>query len=56
MGIIVQKFGGTTVANAERIHKAAQKVIAAKLGRPEDKGPNQVVVVVSAMGHIPRMN
>ena len=30
MGIIVQKFGGTSVANAERIHKAALKVIAAK--------------------------
>ena len=45
MGIIVQKFGGTSVADAERIHKAAQKVIAAK------KAGNQVVVVVSAMGH-----
>src|SRR6476646_142615 len=45
MGIIVQKFGGTSVANAERIHKAALKVIAAK------KAGNQVVVVVSAMGH-----
>jgi aspartate kinase len=45
MGIVVQKFGGTSVANAERIHKAAQKVIAAK------KAGNHVVVVVSAMGH-----
>ena len=45
MGIIVQKFGGTSVATAERIHKAAEKVVAAK------NAGNQVVVVVSAMGH-----
>ena len=45
MGIIVQKFGGTSVANAEKIHKAAKKVVAAKLAG------NKVVVVVSAMGH-----
>ncbi|NNM84815.1 MAG: aspartate kinase [Phycisphaerales bacterium] len=45
MGIIVQKFGGTSVATAEKIHKAAQRVIAAKLAG------HQVVVVVSAMGH-----
>ena len=45
MGIVVQKFGGTSVATAERIHKAAQKVVAAK------QAGNQVVVVVSAMGH-----
>ena len=45
MGIIVQKFGGTSVATAEKIHQAAQKVIAAKLAG------HQVVVVVSAMGH-----
>src|SRR5947209_12752923 len=44
MGLIVQKFGGTSVADAERIHKAARKAIAAK-----ERG-NQVVVVVSAMG------
>src|SRR5262249_31653083 len=44
MGLIVQKFGGTSVADAERIHKAARRAIAAK-----QKG-NQVVVVVSAMG------
>jgi aspartate kinase len=44
MGLIVQKFGGTSVANAEKIHVAARKAIAAK-----EKG-NQVVVVVSAMG------
>ena len=45
MPIVVQKFGGTSVATAERIHKAAQKVVAAK------NAGNQVVVVVSAMGH-----
>lgn len=45
MGIVVQKFGGTSVATAEKIHIAARKVIAAK------KAGNKVVVVVSAMGH-----
>jgi len=44
MGLIVQKFGGTSVANAERIHRAARRAIDAK-----ERG-NQVVVVVSAMG------
>jgi aspartate kinase len=44
MGLIVQKFGGTSVADAPRIHAAARRAIAAK-----EKG-NKVVVVVSAMG------
>lgn len=45
MSLIVQKFGGTSVATAERIHRAARRAIRAKLeGR-------QVVLVVSAMGH-----
>jgi aspartate kinase len=44
MGLIVQKFGGTSVANAERIHRAATRAIKTK-----ERG-NQVVVVVSAMG------
>ena len=44
LGLIVQKFGGTSVADAERIHRAARRAIAAK-----EQG-NQVVVVVSAMG------
>jgi aspartate kinase len=44
MALIVQKFGGTSVANAERIHRAARRAIAAK-----EKG-HQVCVVVSAMG------
>jgi aspartate kinase len=44
MGIIVQKFGGTSVANAEKIRAAARRAI-----RAQQDG-NQVVVVVSAMG------
>jgi aspartate kinase len=44
MGLIVQKFGGSSVADAERIHKAANRAIATQaMG-------HQVVVVVSAMG------
>src|SRR5829696_774774 len=45
MALIVQKFGGTSVADAERIHRAATRSIAAK------RAGNQVAVVVSAMGH-----
>jgi len=44
MGIIVQKFGGTSVANAEKIRKAASRVIKAK------ENGHQVVVVASARG------
>ena len=44
MGLIVQKFGGSSLANAEKIHRAAKKVVATKAAG------NQVVVVVSAMG------
>jgi len=44
MALIVQKFGGTSVADAERIHRACRRAVAEK-----EKG-NQVVVVVSAMG------
>ncbi|RLQ98317.1 aspartate kinase [Falsibacillus albus] len=44
MGIVVQKFGGTSVGNVERILNAARRVVEEK-----EKG-NQVVVVVSAMG------
>jgi aspartate kinase len=44
MSLIVQKFGGTSVADAAKIHRAAGRAIAAK-----NKG-NQVCVVVSAMG------
>jgi aspartate kinase len=45
MSLIVQKFGGTSVADAQRIHHAAKRIIATK------QAGNQVVVVVSAMGH-----
>ncbi len=44
MPLIVQKFGGSSVANAERVSSAARKAI-----RAHQQG-NQVVVVVSAMG------
>ena len=44
MDILVQKYGGTSVANPERIKNVAQRVSRA---RSEGKG---VVVVVSAMG------
>ncbi|WP_078545233.1 aspartate kinase [Litchfieldia alkalitelluris] len=44
MGIIVQKFGGTSVGSVERILNVANRVIA------EVEAGNQVVVVVSAMG------
>lgn len=44
MALVVQKYGGSSVKNAERIKAVAQKV-----GRARDAG-NEVVVVVSAMG------
>ncbi|MFD0047762.1 aspartate kinase [Actinomycetes bacterium NPDC127524] len=44
MALIVQKFGGTSVGNIERIQNAANRVI------EEAERGNQVVVVVSAMG------
>ncbi len=44
MALIVQKYGGTSVADADRIKSVARRVAARK-----DKG-DQVVVVVSAMG------
>jgi len=45
MALIVQKYGGSSVADAEKIKNVAQHVAKAK-----DEG-NHVVVVVSAMGH-----
>jgi aspartate kinase len=44
VGLIVQKYGGTSVANASRILRVAERVAAAK------KSGDDVVVVVSAMG------
>ena len=43
--LIVQKYGGTSLADAERI-----KAVARRITRARDGG-NQVVVVVSAMGN-----
>ncbi len=45
MGIIVQKFGGTSVADPEKIKNVAKAVI------KEKNNGNDVIVVVSAMGH-----
>ena len=45
MAIIVQKYGGTSVADIQRIRRVAERVI-----RARDEG-TEVVVVVSAMGH-----
>jgi aspartate kinase len=44
MAIVVQKYGGSSVADAAKIKNVARRAIAA-----QEKG-NQVVVVVSAMG------
>jgi len=44
MALVVQKYGGSSVADAEKIKNVARRIAVAK-----DKG-NQVVVVVSAMG------
>lgn len=45
MAVIVQKFGGTSVANAVKIRQAAQRAVDAK------RAGYDVVVVVSARGH-----
>jgi aspartate kinase len=45
MSLLVQKFGGTSVASVEHIQNVAKKVIASRAAG------HQVVVVVSAMGH-----
>ena len=44
MSLIVQKYGGSSVADAEKVKRVARRV-----GKSHDQG-NQVVVVVSAMG------
>ena len=44
MALVVQKYGGSSVADAEKIKNVARRVIAAR-----EKG-DQVVVVISAMG------
>ncbi len=44
MGFVVQKYGGSSVADAERIKRVAERIVATK------REGNDVVVVVSAMG------
>ncbi|MGI5180419.1 aspartate kinase [Dactylosporangium sp. CA-152071] len=44
MALIVQKYGGSSVANAERIKRVAERIVDTR------KAGNEVVVVVSAMG------
>ena len=44
MGLIVQKYGGSSVADAEGLKRVAGRIVATK------KAGHQVVVVVSAMG------
>jgi len=44
MGLVVQKYGGSSLANAESIKRVARRIVETK------RAGNQVVVVVSAMG------
>ncbi|HSK55804.1 MAG TPA: aspartate kinase [Jiangellales bacterium] len=44
MGLVVQKYGGSSVADADAIKRVAQRIVATT------KAGNEVVVVVSAMG------
>jgi aspartate kinase len=44
MSLVVQKYGGSSVADAERIKRVAQRIVDAR------RAGNDVVVVVSAMG------
>ncbi|HEU5006483.1 MAG TPA: aspartate kinase [Jatrophihabitantaceae bacterium] len=44
MGLVVQKYGGSSVADAERIKRVAERIVATS------REGNEVVVVVSAMG------
>ena len=44
MALVVQKYGGSSVENAERVKRVAERIVATR------KAGNDVVVVVSAMG------
>src|ERR1700757_1411227 len=44
MALVVQKYGGSSVADAEGIKRVAKRIVAT------NRAGNQVVVVVSAMG------
>ena len=43
-GSVVQKYGGSSVADAERVKRVAERIVASR------REGNEVVVVVSAMG------
>lgn len=45
MTLLVQKFGGTSVADVERIQAVARRIAASR------EAGHELVVVVSAMGH-----
>ena len=44
MALVVQKYGGSSVADADRVKRVAERIVEAK------KNGDDVVVVVSAMG------
>ncbi|MGH8939579.1 MAG: aspartate kinase, partial [Actinomycetes bacterium] len=44
MGLVVQKYGGSSVADADGIKRVAKRIVQTR------KAGNDVVVVVSAMG------
>ena len=44
MALVVQKYGGSSVSDAERIRRVAERIVATK------RQGNDVVVVASAMG------
>src|ERR671918_2986110 len=44
MGLVVQKYGGSSVSDAERIKRVAERIVETR------KAGHDVVVVVSAMG------
>jgi aspartate kinase len=44
VGLVVQKYGGSSVADAERIKRVAERIVATR------RAGDEVVVVVSAMG------
>jgi aspartate kinase len=44
VGLVVQKYGGSSVADAERIKRVAERIVATR------REGHDVVVVVSAMG------
>ncbi|MFW2339912.1 MAG: aspartate kinase, partial [Acidimicrobiia bacterium] len=44
MALIVQKYGGTSVADADRLKRVAGRIAETR------RDDNQVIVVVSAMG------